>query len=988
MLNTVLSATVDQGPRPRDHSNHIGAFNRSLKMKSANTMIAGLSSFSSLSASSKTSSSSTPTMNNPAHHIQPPPAISITAELSDSKAAVHGHHSPGTCTSASSSHDTPSICNTDTAVSIATNDVEGSSSLPIDLTRSNSQTMRNSLHSSAASSMSNSQSTSPSNTMKRSPNPLHNPVVNSVADLTIGRSKPLSNGALNGMHSSHGLKRRMQSHSTGSPRAKRPKLDHVPNGVHGAGRGMMNLLNLHNPGTVDSGHRSNAPNTNPLVDFRRSLLAGKQQQHRQQGPHRTAQTPGGFNLTNPNAPTSGLGSVSAGNPNSKKPVALTLQQLINYLGKNNLNIIPNGNAPANLSGNTNAAVPQSASSSSSSSSFSSSSSSAAHKTPTPPHSSSRGMVPPNHSSIPSTTPSAPSSSRVPTAKSIGLPLTAQTVQKASQQAALQNLVSQLKNANRGARTKQALINLIKSKGLNGSNIPSPSLAALTRSARQYAVAQSLRSGNGQSVHSRTHNLRPTEHSKNTPPVFTVSNSANSVNSVHSSRPNVRPNLSNHHHPSAAPSGQNGRALMTLLQTISNHSAAHQRALGSNGVGAKALSAKYSNILNAPNTVNAVPSVNSSTPNAIAATLHGLKPHHKHHSTSRSMSGSQSNSLSNSRTASPFKKREIEVVTLLSDDDDDEEEEDEAANSLRKSTAIANSHDVDRHLNSSHSRDHWLPPPDSCSPSIPSTTIRSKEREKKRPHHKRRDAENAENAAKHWNAENVENAENVLHSNCGEIEGVRSKSRTKKRKDRRDRSSERERKRKRKRSPSATSVLSGSSLVSDTRSQCTTGSDESYKAEGSHETVTRRQRRKRTCNIDKEFDAEEQRIKLAEDTVHTVSGNAYIVAYAESLHLDELQMRKGEVFPVLRGMPRSALIAYCEYYKLRHSKRSKDNRLLQIVTKHFILHNREKNGMRSIEDMERDLFWHSVCHSHNSCGAESEEKKECVTVGGSGRPRAS
>jgi len=72
-----------------------------------------------------------------------------------------------------------------------------------------------------------------------------------------------------------------------------------------------------------------------------------------------------------------------------------------------------------------------------------------------------------------------------------------------------------------------------------------------------------------------------------------------------------------------------------------------------------------------------------------------------------------------------------------------------------------------------------------------------------------------------------------------------------------------------------------------------------------------------------------------------------------------------VFPVLRGMPRSALISYCDYYKLRHSKRSKDNRLLQIVTKHFILHNREKNGRRSIEDMERDLFWHSICHKHNN-----------------------
>eukprot|EP01084_Bolivina_argentea_P289847 497791_1 len=152
------------------------------------------------------------------------------------------------------------------------------------------------------------------------------------------------------------------------------------------------------------------------------------------------------------------------------------------------------------------------------------------------------------------------------------------------------------------------------------------------------------------------------------------------------------------------------------------------------------------------------------------------------------------------------------------------------------------------------------------------------------------------------------------------------------------------------------------------------SDESYKAYAIKGTAKRRTRRKRMCNIDKEFDEEERLIKYKEDLLHgneAISGNAYIVAYAESLHLDDMKIKQNECFPILRQMPRSALMKYCDYYKLRHSKRSKDNRLLQIVTKHFILHNREKNTDRSIEDMECDLFWHAVCWNHNNNKSEPQ-----------------
>ena len=154
------------------------------------------------------------------------------------------------------------------------------------------------------------------------------------------------------------------------------------------------------------------------------------------------------------------------------------------------------------------------------------------------------------------------------------------------------------------------------------------------------------------------------------------------------------------------------------------------------------------------------------------------------------------------------------------------------------------------------------------------------------------------------------------------------------------------------------------------------SDEDFKAYNieidttSSSIASRRQRRRRMCNIDKEFEEMERQKK--KERQQPISGNAYIVAYAESLHLDDMEMREDECFPVLESMSRSALIKYCDYYKLRHSKRSKDNRLLQIVTKHFILHNREKYQHSSIEEMERDLFWHSVCHQSNNDNKENEE----------------
>merc|ERR1712154_193083 len=145
------------------------------------------------------------------------------------------------------------------------------------------------------------------------------------------------------------------------------------------------------------------------------------------------------------------------------------------------------------------------------------------------------------------------------------------------------------------------------------------------------------------------------------------------------------------------------------------------------------------------------------------------------------------------------------------------------------------------------------------------------------------------------------------------------------------------------------------------------SDEDFKAYNveidttSSTIASRRQRRRRMCNIDKEF-MELERMK--QESKQPVSGNPYVVAYAESLHLDDMEIMENECFPVLESMSRSALITYCDYYKLRHSKRSKDARLLSIVTKHFILHNRTKYEHSSIEDMEKELFWHSVCHRIN------------------------
>merc|ERR1712096_171271 len=189
-------------------------------------------------------------------------------------------------------------------------------------------------------------------------------------------------------------------------------------------------------------------------------------------------------------------------------------------------------------------------------------------------------------------------------------------------------------------------------------------------------------------------------------------------------------------------------------------------------------------------------------------------------------------------------------------------------------------------------------------------------------------------------------------------------------------------RKRKRSPSAASTVSGNSTVSDTLSASSLlsrDSDESYKVGRQRQRQgKKRGRKKRMCNVDKELEAEERLLRLEEQRERRpISGNAYIVAYAESLHLDEMKLKEDECFPVLRQMPRSGLVKYCDYYRLRYSKRSKDDRLLQIVTKHFILHNRDKYSDRSVDEMERDLFWHSVCHRAQM----KEQKKEEDGVGG-------
>jgi len=174
--------------------------------------------------------------------------------------------------------------------------------------------------------------------------------------------------------------------------------------------------------------------------------------------------------------------------------------------------------------------------------------------------------------------------------------------------------------------------------------------------------------------------------------------------------------------------------------------------------------------------------------------------------------------------------------------------------------------------------------------------------------------------------------------------------------------------KRKRSPSESASLSLSVSVSDTLSGSSLQSRDSDEPQTESQPQQKcRTRRKRMCNLDKELEAEERLARLEEQRDRRpISGNAYIVAYAESLHLDEMKLRDDECFPVLRQLPRSGLIKYCDYYRLRYSKRSKDQRLLQIVTKHFILHNREKYADRSVEEMERDLFWHSVCHRHVNC----------------------
>jgi len=1011
------------------------------------------------------------------HHVQPPPAISVIAEQTNSKSTLHGQHSP--VTTSSSAPETSSLCNTDTVASITTNDLEGSSSLPIDLTRSNSQSIRQSLQSTTSSSVNNSHPSSPTTKIQQSPkiNPLHNPVVNSVADLTIGRSKPLSNGL-------NALKRRFSDNSSASPRSKRPKLDHLvngmnggngPNALNGVGRGMMNLLNLHNSGGIANGmngHCSNGvngPHSNPLQTLQRSLLLGKQQQQQQQ--HRTSPTPTGSHLPDP------TGIPSTKPQNNQRPVALTLQQLINYLGKgsmpppaninnNNTNNNPPASAPIRRSSNNTIKTSQ-------------------HQH-NPPRSA--GLVPPNHISVPSsgsthsvsnhvTAPSLSSSGNTKRIKTLGNMTTSRAMNgmSASKQYVnnnnpignlnglnVQNMISRLKqlgpkqNGKSTMSAQQILINMLAQNAKNGNN--GPSLAALARSAKQYALnagitnlsqhsntnqtMNALNNNNGrglsQNINSRTHNLRSMVDSKHSPPVFTVSNS-NHTNS-HSAASNpvnaARSNLSTsntHRHPGA---NLNGRNLMTLLQTWSNQNACGLSKGVGKYLGPDTITAKYGPIPNASNHNNHSLGLNAVNP-MIPKMGHHLNSIQTASTASRSLSGSQPNSLSNSRTVSPSKKKElpVNVVSLLSDDEEDDDV-------LRKSTTTTMNQSTD---SAATSQPEMIPElyvsniqqyASGLSKGVGSYLGPLPDGIEVMDEHKVFDPLNIgplTSSLKNGNMESIESMDsshsipNHKEFEIGNVEStvIRSKSRTKKRKERRDRSRDRERqreeqqerKRKRKRSPSAASQVSTGSLISDTRSQCTTGSDESYKADckmngggevdndsnaSGHNMVTRRQRRKRTCNIDKEFDAMERRIKLQEDTVQEpVSGNAYICAYAESLHLDEMQMKKGEVFPVLRGMPRSALISYCDYYKLRHSKRSKDNRLLQIVTKHFILHNREKNGRRSIEDMERDLFWHSICHKHNnrlhsdsndsegtsSCSTlqevdsvEKEEKKECLVDG--------
>lgn len=211
--------------------------------------------------------------------------------------------------------------------------------------------------------------------------------------------------------------------------------------------------------------------------------------------------------------------------------------------------------------------------------------------------------------------------------------------------------------------------------------------------------------------------------------------------------------------------------------------------------------------------------------------------------------------------------------------------------------------------------------------------------------------------------------NSDHTNFETISNTKTNKKKKKNKN----------KRKRKRSPSST-ISTNSTISEHDDSDLNLSVNNRYAEDddnNNHQTLApMRPRRKRRCNLDKEFDEEERRILNTENMrIHDpVSDNPFVVAYAEELHLDEFEMEKNEYFPILKEMPRTALIKYCDYYKLRYSKRSKDNRLLQIVTKHFIIHNREKNTLRSIEDMERDLFWHSVCHRWNTKEKKEKEKQ--------------
>jgi len=93
-------------------------------------------------------------------------------------------------------------------------------------------------------------------------------------------------------------------------------------------------------------------------------------------------------------------------------------------------------------------------------------------------------------------------------------------------------------------------------------------------------------------------------------------------------------------------------------------------------------------------------------------------------------------------------------------------------------------------------------------------------------------------------------------------------------------------------------------------------------------------------------------------------------YAKAFAI-EMEMDDSEIFPVLRKMKRRDLIKYCAHYKLSHSQETHREKLLAIVTKHFIQRSRIKNDT-SIEFFEEELFWHSIVDNANMHGQEEEE----------------